>query len=633
MKFSLSSLNTQNIKKGLNYIRYNGLGGVWSRVKYKMSGLGLAYNSWYKDKHEADPEELVRQRQTKFDYEPVISILVPVYMTPEFFLRAMIESVRNQTYVNWELCIVDGSQADKSEDAYTEDEPDVESETHKKIYSMETEKIIREYMENDERIKYKILEQNLGISENTNHALQMATGDYIALLDHDDFLTDDALFHIVSALQDERYDALYSDEDKVSEDGIKYSDPALKPDFSIDLLRAHNYITHFFVTKRELAIKVGGFRKEYDGAQDYDFILRCCENAYAFNPDKQVTIKHIPRVLYHWRINNRSVASNPHKKEYAKEAGKKALAAHINRMGEYATVSHTDMWGIYKVTYDTPGNPFLSIIIPGSNDTALMKSCINPLYEKSRYSNFEIIIVCSEKADSDMVKFYANLEYQRRNVRVVTDTSLEGMSDIRNYGIALAQSEYILFLDNNIEIMDAAAIGEMLGICMRKEVGAVSGTLYTDTGATFHKGIAVGLNGVGTYLYQGIKKDEFGYLMHNRVNENFSAVSASCLLVKKSLLVKIGGFSDKFKTDIADIDLCLRIRQYNKLIVSVANAGWHYHDLPNTTKPLAEVKEETERLIRQDENLFEILWSQFLRDGDPYYNPNFTRVGNPFTLN
>ena len=307
MKFSLSSINSQNIKKGLNYIRYNGLSGVWSRVKYKMSGPGLAYNSWYKEKHEADPEELDRQRQVKFNYEPTFSILVPVYMTPEFFLRAMIESVCNQTYGKWQLCIVDGSQGNKTEDVYIEDEPNTDSETYKKIYRLETEKIVHEYMDKDSRIDYVILEENLGISENTNRALEMACGDYIVLLDHDDVLTDDALFHVASALQEERYDALYSDEDKMSEDGIKYSDPALKPDFSLDLLRAHNYITHLFVAKRELAIKVGGFRKEYDGAQDYDFILRCCENIYSEDVNKRVSVKHIPRILYHWRINNRSV--------------------------------------------------------------------------------------------------------------------------------------------------------------------------------------------------------------------------------------------------------------------------------------------------------------------------------------
>ncbi len=609
MKFSLSSINAQNIKKGMNYIRYNGLDGVWSRVKYKMSGPGLNYNSWYKENHEADAAELERQRETTFSYEPVISILVPVYKTPEFFLRSMIESVCKQTYGKWQLCMVDGSGDDA-----------------------ETERIIREYMENESRIDYQILDENLGISENTNKALQLAIGNYIALLDHDDVLTEDALYHIVEALQEEKYDVLYSDEDKISEDGSKYSDPALKPDFSIDLLRAHNYITHLFVVNRALAICVGGFRKEYDGAQDYDFILRCCENHHIDNFEAVIKIKHIPRVLYHWRINNTSVASNPHKKEYAKEAGRKALIDHIKRMEEYATVAHTDMWGIYKVNYDTPGNPFISIVIPGGDDMATMKKCINPLFEKARYSNFEIIIVCTELVNPAMPKFYSDLERQRRNIRVVTDASLQNMAAVRNYGASFAKGGYILFLDNNTEIIDSTAIGEMLGNCMRKEVGAVGGTLYTDNNTIFHKGIAIGVNGVGTYLYQGIKKGGFGYLMHNRVNENFSALSASCLLVKKSVFQAVGGFSEKFQTDIADIDFGLRVCQHNKLLVGVADAGWYYHKPTQPIKIDASAREEAEHLARQDETLFSILWGQQLSSGDPFYNPNFKKEGSPFTL-
>ncbi len=632
MKLSLSSINAQNIKKGMNYIRYNGLGGVWSRVKYKMSGPGINYNSWYKETHEADAEELEQQRKTSFAYEPVISILVPVYMTPEFFLRAMLESVCKQTYGKWQLCIVDGSAAAKGVDAYIEDEIDDLTDTYKKIYSLETAKIVHEYMEKDDRIDYLILDENLGISDNTNKALQLATGDYIALLDHDDVLTEDALYHIVSSLQEQKYDVLYSDEDKMSQDGTKYSDPALKPDFSIDLLRAHNYITHLFVVKRTLAIEKGGFRKEYDGAQDYDFILRCCENIYSDNLNETVTIKHIPRVLYHWRINNTSVASNAHKKEYAKEAGKRALAAHIKRMKLFATVAHTDMWGIYKVNYDTPGNPKISIVIPGGNDLVEMKRCINPLYEKSRFSNFEIIIVCTELTNPAMPKYYAGLENQRKNVRVISDTSLKNIWAIRNFGANLANGDYILFLDNNIELSDATAIGEMLGNCMRKEVGAVSGTIYEENNATLHKGIAVGINGVGTYLYQGIKKGEFGYLMHNRVNENFSALSAACLMVKKQVFKNIGGFSEKFKTDVAEIDFGLRVCQHNNLLVGVADAGWCYHKPLVTPKLTKEEQEAMERFARQDENLFNILWGQLLASGDPYYNPNFAKEGNPFTL-
>ena len=657
MKFNLSSINTQNIKKGLDYIKNNGLNGVMSRVRYKMSGPGAGYNEWYKNVHRADAEELERQRETSFAYEPTISILVPVYMTSERMLRAMIESVQAQTYGKWQLCIADGSPAeanvgsnmnlsgqsvriagsdagnvtgnadeDNSGNSIIQEQDGVVFE---RTYSRTTERIISQYMAGDDRISYRMLDENLGISENTNRALEMATGEYIALLDHDDVLAEDALYCVVQALQEEKYDALYSDEDKMSEDGNKFSDPALKPDFSPDLLRAHNYITHFFVAKRSLAVGVGGFHREYDGAQDYDFILRCSENA--------LSIKHIPRVLYHWRISNTSVAADPHSKEYAREAGRLALAEHLKRMGYYATVAHTDMWGIYKVTYETLGNPILSIVMPGGKDIALMKKCLMPLYEKARYSNFEIIIVDNIKNISqEKSVYYHKLESKRKNVKVVSYEGTDGISGIRNHGASFAAGDYILFLDSNIEIIDPTAIGEMLGICMRGEdVGAVGGTIYDDRNITCYEGMAIGVNGPYSIMYKGVRKDDFGYLMHNRVNFDCSAVSASCLMVRKSLFDKVGGFSDKFRTELVDIDFCLRLRELNKLIVCAADAGWSCHTVTTAGAQAAKetpFAESEEALAKREEDLFHILWAQILKDGDPYYNPNFIRNGDLFAL-
>lgn len=630
MKFNLSSINTLNIKKGLNYIKYNGLDGVLSRVRYKMSGPGLAYNTWYKENHEVDEEELLRQRSTKFTYSPCISILVPIYMTPEFFLRAMIDSVLNQTYDNWQLCIVDGSQA-KSDKADNK----LENTAYEAVYSLETEKIVRQYMENDNRISYKLLDTNKGIAENTNRALEMATGDYIALLDHDDILSEDALFSVVSRLQDEIYDVIYSDEDKMSNDGTKFSDPAFKPDFNLDLLRAHNYITHLFVTKRELALKVGGFRSEYDGAQDYDFILKCCEQARR--------ICHIPRVLYHWRINNRSTAANAYKKEYAKEAGKRALTAHIDRMGLYATVAHTDMWGIYKVTYETPGNPFISIIIPGGDNVDLMDKCLTPLFEKARYSNFEIIIVDTDGTNVEMLRYYRKMEARRKNIRVITNKELRTLPEIRNYGASFAKGDYLFFIDCNIELMDASAVGEMLGICMRKEVGIVAGVLYDDKNNTYHNGIAVGVGGLVNYLYQGLRKGDMGYLMHNRVNCDYSAVTDSCMMVKKSIFDTIGGFSERFYTDLAGVDFCLCARNMGKLVVCAANATWFYHsydykrmgigNFENTPVSAEELSDSENAYSKQnEETYFKMRWTEILEKGDPMYSPNFSKDGPAFEL-
>lgn len=612
MSFKLSSINALNIRKGINYIRYNGLGGVWARVKYKMSGPGLGYNSWYRDRHSASPEELEEQRLAVFDYVPCISILVPVYMTPERFLRDMIESVCNQTYANWQLCIVDASPGSDMDDERT--------------YS--TERVIREYAGKDERICYQRLSVNLGIADNTNKAMELAIGDYIALLDHDDILAPDALYHVVSALQEKRYEVIYSDEDKMAENGGKFQDPAFKPDFNIDLLRAHNYITHLFVVSSEAARAVGGFSREYDGAQDYDFILKCCEyalqkNIKPVNAGGETGIKHIPRVLYHWRINGKSVAANAHSKEYAKEAGRKALAAHLARCKCYATVAHTEMWGMYKASYDTPGNPLLSIVICGVNNKETMRKCLVPLFEKARYSNFEIIIVNTHTSDEVLEKYYRKMETMRKNIRVLDIEEQLSLPEMRNAGAKHTRGDYILFLDGNTEIIDNTAIGEMLGMCMRKEVGVVSGVLYNDNDVTCHCGIAVGINGVATYLYQGIKKGGFGYLMHNRVNCNYSAVSASCMMVKKELFNKLGGFSDKFKSDLSDMDFCLRARETGSLVSLVADAGWYYH---------ADGSDMVIESTPAEEDLFEILWSSIIQQGDPFYNVNFVRKGAPFTL-
>lgn len=617
MKFDKTSFSARNIKKGFNYIRNNGLGGVMSQIRYKMSGPGLSYDGWYKDNHEADEEELSRQRETTLNYAPVISVLVSVCRTPEFFLRAMIESVQKQTYVNWELVIVDRSQADHGQDS-------VDASAYDIVYSLETEKIIRQYMEDDSRIRYILLDKNQGIAYSFNRALEAAGGEYIALLDHDDILTEDALYCVALALQEKRYDVLYSDSDKMSEDGSRYSDPAFKPDFNIDLLRSYNYMAHLCVVKRNLALSVGGFRREYDAATQYDLILRCCEDgmrAGSVSPD--VTgIKHIPRILYHWRLHGRA-EERERKRQRAKEAGKKALESHVTGMGYYATVAHVGDTGMYKVLYDTPGNPFLSIIIPGGGDPDLMEQCLAPLFEKNRYSNFEIIIIDTVCDEGEVTAFYRRMEALRKNIRVVTEPGLTSAPEIRNRGAELAKADYLLFMDCNTEIMESTAIGEMLGICMRNEVGIVGGMLYAENQTVWHSGIAVGLNGVATDVYRGIRKGDYGYLMHNRLNCDYSAVSASCMMVKSDLFHKLGGFSDKFQSELSDIDFCLKMVEHGHYVVLAADAGIYYHE--------AGTAQRTE-LLPPEKDLFRIFWERILREGDPFYNPNFSVYGEPFSL-
>lgn len=611
MKFDLGNLNITDIKKSFNYIKDKGINELWSKVKYKMSGPGLAYNGWYKDKHEADEEELTRQRSITFDYEPLISILVPVYMTPEYFLRAMIESVQHQTYPNWQLCLVDGSRVD------IEEESGEEISVYDKVSCIETERVIRQYIEEDDRICYRLMEENLGVSGNSNIALDMAKGEYIAVLKHDDVLTEDALFYIVEALQEERFEIIYGDEDKMSEDGNKFSEPMLKPDFSIDLLHSYDYINHFPVVKTTLAKAIGGFHSEFDGASDYDFILRCYENVARVE-----SIKHINRVIYHWRKRSHS-ASGKHTREYINDIGKKALAEHIKRMGIYGTVAGTDIPNLYRVIYETPGNPFLSIVITVVSDTEHLMKTVSAFYERVRYSNFEIIVVDSVLEDEKRIAFYKRMEEMRKNFNVVINQSAKNIAALRNYGASFAEGDYILFLDSNVEIKEVAAVGYMLGMCLRNDVGAVSGTLLKDNDTIYQKGLAVGVNGVAALLHYRTRKNDKGYMMLNQADTNHSAVSVNCMVVKKNLFKKVGGFTDKYKTDISGVDFCLKLRRINYTITCIAEATWCYHSYtPNI---------DTNELL-QDTDLFNILWSNFLKEGDPYYNSNFAREGDIFSL-
>lgn len=640
MKPVKSPFDTSTIKKGLEYVKYNGLSGVMSKVRYKMTGPGLAYNGWYKEKHEPDEEELLRQREDMLPYSPRISILVPLYLTPELYLRAMIESVRNQTYSNWELCIVDGSQAKVG------GMPETEVTAYDFVYSLETERIIREIAEEDSRIKYILLKQNQGICGSLDMAIELATGEYVAFLNHDDLLTEDALYEIAKACNEKPYDFLYSDEDKCSSDGSKYSDPTFKPDFSIDLMRAYNYFGHLVAVKRSIAMSVS-FRSEFEGTEDYDFNLRCIETCVEGFPDnplkvladrtlgriKEISVKpldvamvkHIPRVLYHSRIKPKSLDDSGHKRNISGELARKALSQHLDRTVGYATAVRTDMKGVFKVQYETPGNPKVSIVIPGGDDPALMEKCIVPLFEKARYSDFEIIIVDTIGDENlSLNAFYRKMEAQRKNITVITAPGLKNTAEIRNVGAKRAKGDFLLFLDNTTELLDVTAIGDMVGNCLRDEVGIVGGTLYTTSGAIHKQGIVLGVNGVVAYPNRGIKKGNLGYLMNNCINGNYLAVPAACMMVKTVIYDKVGGFDERFTGDAAAVDFCLKARETGVQVVTVADAGWTYAD-PVRKYRSSGIDADNERMLKEK-------WTDIFENSDPYYNVNFTRNGDMFSL-
>lgn len=590
-----------NLKKVLKYIRKNGFKGLKTAILNGMTEeKGNHYHEWF-ERHKVTEEQLMEQKTHKFDYEPKISILVPTYNTPIKLLREMIDSVRNQSYQNWELCIADGSEGNE-----------------------QLEQILFEYNKLDQRILVNILEKNEGIAGNTNGALKIATGDYIGLLDHDDLLTPDALYEVVKVLQDEKTDIVYTDEDKVSDDLSLHLDPNFKPDFSIDLFRSHNYITHFFVVRKSIVDEIGGFHSEYDGSQDYDLMFRCIEKASV--------IKHIPKILYHWRICVGSVAENPASKMYAYEAGRKAIEDHLKRVGIKATVKlheDKDLWGMYHVIYDTGNNPLVSIIIPNKDHISDLEKCIKSIIKKSKYKNYEIIVVENNSTEDKTFAYYKKLQEEYNNIKVVVWEGVFNYSVINNFGVSHASGEYLLLLNNDTELISPNGIGEMLGICMREDVGVVGAKLYFEDNTVQHAGIVIGFGGFAGHVFSGIGKKDYGYMVRARINCNYSAVTAACLMTKKSVWEEVNGLTEEFVVALNDVDYCLKVREKNYLVVYNAFSEWYHYE--SKSRGYEDTPEKKARFASEVKK-FQTKWSRILEEGDPYYNINFPVTIAPFTL-
>lgn len=555
------------------------------------------YQNWFEAQLPTQAQ-LESQRKHQFLYKPVISILVPTYNTPLKYLHEMIESVQSQTYGKWELCIADGSCGNK-----------------------ELEEAFESYAKKDARIKYVLLDSNKGISENTNGAIPLATGDYIALLDHDDVLAPNALSEMVQALQDKKTDIVYSDEDKVNADLTEHMDPNLKPDFSLDLLRSHNYITHLFVVKSSIFHEVGGFRKEFDGAQDYDLMFRCIEKAKV--------IKHVPKILYYWRMHSNSTAENPESKMYAYEAGRKAIEEHLKRVGVKADVERMDLWGMNHVKYHTPGDPLVSIIIPNKDHTKDLDLCVRSILEKSNYKNIEFIVVENNSQKKDTFSYYEKLSQEFKNVHVITWESGFNYSAINNFGVKHAKGDYLLFLNNDTELISPDGIREMLGCCMREEVGCVGAKLLFADDTVQHAGIVLGFGGFAGHVFSGIGKDDLGFMLRPVINCNYSAVTAACMMVRREVFEEVGCFNEDFAVALNDVEFCMKVRAKKYLIVYNAFSLWHHYE--SKSRGYEDTPEKQARFQKEVEK-FRSVWGPVVDAGDPYYNQNFSVNRAPFTL-
>ena len=588
-------LTPYNIKKGVRYLKHYGVKGFYARLLERFEEREVEYQEWY-EKNKPSEEELARQRKKKWKDPVVISVLVPAYRTPEFFLKQMMESVLLQTYPYLELCIADGSGTDDS-----------------------VEKVVKEYQKKDPRVRYRRLEKNEGIAGNTNAAIEMASGDYLALFDHDDLLSPNALFEVASAIEKEKADVIYTDEDKVTSDLKEHFQPHFKPDFNPDLLCANNYICHLFVVKRSLALKLGGQDPAYDGAQDYDFIFRCTENAEK--------IVHVAKILYHWRVHQASTADNPSSKLYAFDAGKRAIEAHLARIGAKAEVSHTKDLGFYRVKYQVHGNPMVSIVIPNKDEKETLKKCLESIWKKTSYPNYEIILVENNSTTQEIRDYYKELDGKKR-VRVVYWDKEFNYSAINNFGISYAKGEYILCLNNDITVISPDWLEELLANCQRPEVGIVGARLYYPDNTIQHAGIVLGMGGCAGSLFVGLARSRGGYLHKAALQQDLSAVTAACFMVKKEVFEKVGGFEEQLAVAFNDVDFCLKVRHAGYLVVYDPYAELYHHE--SKTRGY----ENTEAKKRRFQEEIEYMRCHWMPDilRDPYYNENLSLKASDYSL-
>lgn len=538
-------------------------------------------------------EMLEEQRKAVFSKSPKFSVVVPLYNTPELYLRKMIESVLYQTYENLELCMADGSDKDHR---YVRD-------------------ICKEYRYYDKRIKYKKLRKNMGIADNTNACLEMTEGDYIVLFDHDDFLHPSALYENAKMIEEKQADFLYSDENTFHNTINDAFNPHYKPDFAPDTLRSNNYICHLTVFSRELYKKTGGFRRNFDGSQDYDMILRLTENAEK--------IVHIPKVLYYWRAHPASVAMNIHAKDYCITSARKALSEHLQRIGLKGQVENSRIISTYRIKYELNGMPLISIVIPNCEHKADLSKCLESIYEKTTYNNFEIVVVENNSSSEEIFAYYEKIQKEHFNLKVVKWEEHFNYAAINNFGVGYTTGQYLVLLNNDVEIITEDWLQEMLMYAQRPEVGAVGVKLFYPDGTLQHAGVFLGVGGVAGHCMKGMPGDGLGYFGRATFVQNVSCVTAACMMIRKDVFDEVGGFDEKYEVAFNDVDLCMRIRKAEYLIVFTPYANLYHYE--SKSRGNDEEPEKRARFVSEVKR-FQTQWKKELLEGDPYYNPNLSLV-------
>ena len=581
-------MTNQPIRRTARFIKNNPK-QLFNRVMAKIRNDKDDYTVWRENNMPTD-EDFNRQRGEKFDYNPIVSISIPLYNTPLEFFEPLMASIMNQTYTNFELCLADGSDNNNLED------------------------YIKEHYPNETRINYVHLEENLGIAGNTNKALEMASGEYVMLTDHDDLLEISALYEIVKVLnEDKSIDIIYTDEDLVDASGKYYSNYRFKPDFNLEMLRHLNYICHIFFVRRTIMDQVGGFREEYDGAQDFDMILRCVE--------KTDRIHHIPKVLYHWRAHEDSTAGNADSKEYAIDASVRALEAHYERVGIEADVEATDIFIMLKSTRHLQGEPLVSILIPTMEHIDDLDKCISSIIDKTTYKNYEIIVIENNSKSQETFDYYDKITAEHDFIKVVRWEEGFNYSKINNFGAKYAKGDYYILLNNDIEVISPDWITRMLAYCQDDEVGAVGAKLLFEDDTIQHCGVVIGVGGFAGHILTEQDVEDVGYFGRLQVQQEISAVTAACMMVDAKVFNEVGGFDEEFTVALNDVDLCLKIREAGKKIMLDPNVMMHHYE--SKSRGYEESKEKQNR-FKGEIKRFRDKWAKMLREGDPYYSPNLT---------
>ncbi|MBP3879558.1 MAG: glycosyltransferase family 2 protein [Lachnospiraceae bacterium] len=588
-------------KKGTEYLKYHGVKALAEKSYNKLFNPAMKpviYADWIK-KHLPGERILAKQRKDVFDPAPLFSIVVPLYRTPEKYLRELVESVRAQSYGNWELVLSDGSGADSP-----------------------LTDLLGRLASEDARIKVVDNRRQLNISENTNAAIAASEGDYIVFCDHDDLLTPNALYETACVIRkDPETEFIYSDEDKIGI-GEKYMQPNLKPDYDPDFLTSVNYICHLLVVKRTLLDRVGLLDPTFDGAQDYDFILRCTEETQK--------IVHIPKILYHWRFFEGSTAANPESKTYAFDAGCRAIQAHYDRLGWPATSVPGEFPGIYRTKWNWGTTPRVTVLIPNKDHVDDLKKCLKSIDRGERYPDLEILIVENNSTEQETFDYYRTLVEQDERVRVVYYEGGFNFSAINNFGARHATGEYLFLLNNDTEFISGDVITEMLGFAQRPDVGIVGARLYYEDNTIQHAGVIVGWGGIAGHAFVNQSRGETGYQHRIICQQDLSAVTAACMMVRKSVFDEVGGLTEELAVAFNDIDFCMKVREAGYLIVYDPYAELYHYE--SKSRGLDQGNPEKVKRFQREMDIFQKRWPEILRDGDPYYNPNLSMVTQDFSL-